>query len=90
MYVCRPCESTDIPVICTLPRTAEELFYMFPTARFPLSEEQLTANLRSRWHPTVIATGDDGVVGFGNLYGLSGDECSVGNFIVATAQRVSC
>ncbi|NYS39579.1 GNAT family N-acetyltransferase, partial [Pseudomonas syringae pv. actinidiae] len=37
MFHHRPLEEKDIPIICELPQNADELFYMFPRATWPLT-----------------------------------------------------
>lgn len=87
MYSCRPAVPADYPVICSFPRTEEELFYMFPSASYPLTAEQLDAAVRMRWRPTVVTHGEE-IVGFANFYGWEeGRHCHLGNVIVAAEHR---
>ncbi|MFC3769165.1 GNAT family N-acetyltransferase [Paenibacillus sp. GCM10012303] len=87
MYSCRPAVPADYPAICSLPQTEEELYFMFPSAAYPLTPEQLDAAVRMRWRPTVV-TIDGVIVGFANFYGWEeGRHCHLGNVIVAAEHR---
>lgn len=87
MYNCRPAVSTDYPIIASFPQSEEELFYMFPSATYPLTANQIEENVKNRWCPTVVLCGDD-VVGFANFYGYEqGKHCYLGNVIVSVEHR---
>jgi ribosomal protein S18 acetylase RimI-like enzyme len=83
----RPAKDSDIPLICAFPENAEELFYLFPKASFPLTPEQLAAAIAQRSDSTVVLL--DGVVaGFANLYRWErGGLCSIGNVVVNPIAR---
>jgi RimJ/RimL family protein N-acetyltransferase len=82
MFVHRPLEEKDIPFICDMPQSIDELFYMFPKAVFPLTPEQLNESIAQRSDNTVIEL-DGQVVGFANFsrYDFRG-RCSMGNVII--------
>jgi hypothetical protein len=64
-YSCRPIAQADFSIITNFPLSAEELFYMFPSANFPLTPNQLEATSDSRLNPTVIMFNDT-VIGYAN------------------------
>lgn len=44
----RPVEPADLPLPCTFPHSAEELFFLFPTATDPPTVEPLAAAIARR------------------------------------------
>ncbi len=83
----RPVERSDFEKICQLPQNAEELFFMFPSATYPLTPTQMEANLQSRSDSTVALLEDE-VVGFANFYKVVPHSyCSIGNVIVSSRYR---
>jgi ribosomal protein S18 acetylase RimI-like enzyme len=83
----RPVEEKDLPLICSFPKNAAELFYMFPAATYPLTVEQLEQAISERSDSTVVQR-DGKVVGFANFYlWEKGGTCSIGNVIVAPSAR---
>jgi RimJ/RimL family protein N-acetyltransferase len=86
-YSCRPIAQADFSIITNFPLSAEELFYMFPSAKFPLTPNQLEATSESRINPTVIMFNDT-VIGYANLYDLEENKlCWLGNVIISSAFR---
>ncbi|MEB0076442.1 GNAT family N-acetyltransferase [Pseudomonas sp. CCI3.2] len=87
MFLHRPLEEKDIAVICDFPQSADELFYMFSKARYPLTPAQLSDAIESRSDSTVIEM-DGQVVGFANLsrWEFRG-RCSLGNVIIKPGNR---
>ncbi len=83
----RPFELRDLAAICRFPQNADELFFMFPKARYPLTPDQLAAVIAERTDATVAEL-DGEPVGFANFHqwGLH-SVCSIGNLIVAPAAR---
>ena len=83
----RPVQATDVKTICGFPQGEQELFFMFPKAHFPLTEEQLHTAISQRFDSTVFE--DDGVVvGFANFYRAEHNGiCCIGNVIVAPSAR---
>ena len=77
----------DVPCICAFPQSAEELFYLFPKATFPLTPEQLQRAIDQRFDSTVVLRSGE-VVGFANFYlREKGGACAIGNVVVAPATR---
>ena len=77
----------DIRVICAFPQNAQELFYLFPRATWPLTPEQLLRAVQQRFDSTVVL--DDGrVCAFANFYlREEGGTCAIGNVVVAPEAR---
>ncbi len=87
MLSCRPVQSSDLPIICSFPQTAQELFFMFPKAVYPLTVDQLSQAISERFDSTVLIAGTD-VVGFANYHKCEpGMSCSIGNVIVSPIVR---
>lgn len=83
----RNIEKTDFSEVCKLPQTEEELFFMFPKANFPLTQEQLVENLKTRFNPTVFLD-DNVIIGFANFYEMKENEsCWIGNLILQADYR---
>lgn len=83
----RPVSEQDIPVLCRFPQSAEELFFLFPKANFPLTPEQLQESIARRSDSTVVERNGD-VVAFANLYRWEfGGCCAIGNVIVSPLVR---
>ncbi|MGX9570979.1 GNAT family N-acetyltransferase [Pseudomonas viciae] len=83
----RPVKADDIKTICSFPLNAQELFYMFPKAQYPLTEAQLSNAITQRFDSTVVET-EGRVVGFANFYRAeTGGICCIGNVIVAQEAR---
>jgi len=89
MFWHRPVTPEDYERISSFPQNDTELFYMYPSAAFPLTPEQIERNVACRFHPTVIVHEHDGrVAGFANLYDVEeGRCCWLGNVIVAPEFR---
>ncbi len=87
----RPLADTDIPTICGFPRTAEELYFLFPRAVWPLTPDQVRATLGLRRDPTVVTLTEDGrerVVGYANYATFEdGRTASIGNVSVDPTLR---
>jgi ribosomal protein S18 acetylase RimI-like enzyme len=84
----REVSEDDIPEICKLPQTREELFYCFPRAAFPLSESEVRKGIESRSDSTVIEVAGR-VVAFANFYRWEEGLCSIGNVVVGSDDRGS-
>lgn len=83
----RPVTALDLPLLCTFPRTEEELFYLYPSARYPLTPEQLARCIAQRSAPTVVEDGGR-VVAFADLFRLKGSRLvNIGNVMVAPEAR---
>ncbi len=87
MFQHRPLEEKDIPAVCDMPQSVDELFYMFPKAVFPLTPPQLMDAIDQRSDNLVIELNGQ-VVGFTNFsrFDFRG-RCSVGNVIIAPNAR---
>lgn len=73
--------------MCSFPRNEEELFYLFPTARYPLTLAQLVQAVAKRAAPTVVEEAGQ-VVAFADLYRLKhGNYSNIGNVMVAPEAR---
>lgn len=78
----RAVENSDFEGICNFPQNAEELFFMFPKAEYPLTPDQLKTVVENRFDSTVILYGGK-VAGFANFYEIKESlYCSIGNVIV--------
>ncbi|GGX78356.1 GNAT family N-acetyltransferase [Vogesella alkaliphila] len=83
----RPVQTADLPHICRFATSAEELFFAYPKAHYPLDVTQLAAAIAQRTHATVIEH-DGAVAAFANFYRWEhGGSCAIGNVLVAPAQR---
>lgn len=88
MYAYRPLQDKDLPLICGFPQTPEELFYMSPTAKYPLTSEHIMDKLQDRFQPTVIVErATDQAVAYANLYDVKDETGWLGNVIVAPLHR---
>jgi RimJ/RimL family protein N-acetyltransferase len=77
----------DIRHICTFPQSAEELFYLFPKATYPLTPEQLLRAVQQRFDSTVVLD-DERICGFANFYiRETAGTCAIGNVVVALEAR---
>lgn len=83
----RPVTADDVKTICGFPQGEQELFFMFPNANFPLTEEQMHTAISQRFDSTAfLANGE--FVGFANFYRAEYDGiCCIGNVIVAPYAR---
>ena len=83
----RPVKAEDFQTICSFPLGVKELFFMFPKAQYPLTEDQLAGAIAQRFDSTVALDGTR-VVGFANFYKAdNGGVCCIGNVIVAQGMR---
>jgi RimJ/RimL family protein N-acetyltransferase len=83
----REVRSQDVPRICSFPQSAEELYFLFPRATFPLTPEQLGRAIEQRYDSTVVLLGDQ-VCGFANFYvRVVSGTCAIGNVVVAPEAR---
>ena len=83
----RPVSAEDVLAICDFPQNPQELFFMFPKAQYPLTEDQLRASIAQRSDSTVVE-GDGSVMGFANFYTFERNGvCAIGNVIVSPKAR---
>lgn len=80
-------KESDAEHIVKFPQSEEELFYMFPTARYPLKPEFLLKEAERRFYPTVVLSNDK-LAGYGNfIHAQQDDFCTIGNVIVNPSIR---
>lgn len=83
----RTVELSDLKVISQLPKNEEELFFMFPKAEYPLTENQLESAINSRFDSTVVLFNNT-IVGFANFYEVKKNKhSSIGNVVVDANYR---
>ncbi|AWK88029.1 N-acetyltransferase [Azospirillum thermophilum] len=83
----RPLADADIPAVCRFPRTAEELYFLFPRAVWPLTPDQVRASLALRRDPTVAVL-DGRPVGYANFATFEdGRTANIGNVSVDPSLR---
>ncbi|SDZ10116.1 Acetyltransferase (GNAT) family protein [Evansella caseinilytica] len=86
MYSHRSAVNEDYKTISLFPQDARELFFVYPKGSYPLTAAKLQEVAQSRVNPLVVL--DNGViVGYGNLYDVSEDECWLGNVIIRPSYR---
>ena len=83
----RPVTAQDFPVVCSFAQNEEELFYLFPTATYPLTTDQLARTVAQRSAPTVVEDGGR-VVAFADLFRVKySGYTNIGNVMVAPHAR---
>jgi ribosomal protein S18 acetylase RimI-like enzyme len=83
----RPLEKKDADIICTFSQSAEELFFAFPKADFPLTPNVLLESARQRFSPTVLLQ-NELVVGYANFIKVKERGfCDIGNLMVHPGHR---
>ena len=83
----RPATLDDLPEVIRFPQNAEELFFCYPKAVWPLNVEQLAAAMVERRDSTVALL-DGRVAGFANFYQWQqGEACALGNLMIAPWAR---
>lgn len=87
MLKVRAVTEADISQICSFAKTADELYFFFPKASFPLTPDQLSSAISQRSDSTVVEEHGK-VLGFANFYrwGLQ-STCSIGNVVVSPQAR---
>ena len=87
MFFYRDTLLEDLPSICLLPQNEEELFYMFPSATFPLQVKQMKEIYQKReGHTTFLY--DNEIIGYANLYRLEDDDTPyIGHLILSKNYR---
>lgn len=81
-FTYRPIKEEEINLICELPKSEKELYYMFPKASYPLTYNQLKEAIDLRFDSTVIELNGK-LAGFANFYeAVPNDHCSLGNVVV--------
>ncbi len=83
----RPAGREDFSAIVGLIDSAEELFRVYPSGRFPLTVDQLEHLFAVRRELTVVEV-ENKVVGFANYYNVEeGVRGFIGNVVVASSLR---
>ena len=83
----RTLEGEDAGTICGFSQSAEELFFAFPKATFPLTPDVLLAAARLRFEPTVVLH-HGVVVGYANFIKVKEKGfCAIGNLMVHPDHR---
>ena len=86
-YEFRPATEDDYPGICRLVRSREELLWVYPAGRYPLTVGQLQELARKRTALTVAVEGKK-IVGFADFYDFeAGKSVFIGNVIVSKVHR---
>ena len=86
-FNCRPVETNDLEHICSFPKNADELYFVYPKAIYPLTCDQLQSAIDNRQNSTVL-THNNSVIGFANFYHWENlGCCKIGNFIVKPDYR---
>ena len=79
----RPATAEDFATICRFAQNADECFFAFPKARYPLTPDQLAEAVAQRADATVVEE-DGQIVAFANFYRWEqGGTCALGNVLVA-------
>jgi ribosomal protein S18 acetylase RimI-like enzyme len=86
MFNHRPVIPEDFEIISRFPQNQTELFFMYPKGIFPLTARQLEEAASNRIKPTVI-TYQGQVIGYGNLYDVTREDCWLGNIIISPSCR---
>ncbi|MFB5681393.1 GNAT family N-acetyltransferase [Paenibacillus terreus] len=86
IFSCRQVTAQDFDVISTFPRSEQELFFISPKLRYPLTASQLEEIAKERRCPTVLVC-DGHVHGYANFYNAEEDKCWLGNFIISPEYR---
>lgn len=83
----RPATLDDLPEVVAFPQNADELFFCYPKAVWPLNVEQMAAAMAERHNSTVVLL-DGRVAGFANFYQCQqGESCALGNLMIAPWAR---
>lgn len=83
----RPACAADLATLVTFAQSAEELFFCYPKASWPLSVAQLAGAMAER-HDSMVALLDGRIAGFANFYQVAQDEfCALGNLMIAPWAR---
>ncbi|WP_252274265.1 GNAT family N-acetyltransferase [Pseudomonas subflava] len=83
----RPALADDLDEVLRFASSADELFYAFPRADWPLTREQLAAAHAER-RGNTLALLEGRSAGFANFYQSEpGDYCALGNLMIAPWAR---
>lgn len=88
IYSYRSLINDDLKDVSSFPQSDEELFYVSPQFKYPLTPDQIVKLLENRYEPTVIVHKESNqIVAYANLYNYKDDECWLGNVIVSKSFR---
>ncbi len=83
----RKAKTEDFKDICELVKSKSELFWIYPSGRFPLTIAQIEKLSRERRELTVV-TANEKVIGFANLYNYrKGESAFIGNIVIEESFR---
>lgn len=83
----RSATESDYPAICKLIRSRDELLWVYPAGRYPLTVSQLNELAQKRMELTVAVAGKS-VLGFADFYDLEpGRSIFIGNVIIDRKHR---
>lgn len=83
----RPATDADLDQVVHFVHSADELFFAFPRAHWPLTREQLADACAERQGSTLVLL-DGRPAGFANFYqSMPGEYCALGNLMVAPWAR---
>ncbi|SEH07614.1 GNAT family N-acetyltransferase [Candidatus Venteria ishoeyi] len=87
MYKYREATENDFNEICSLIKSREEMFLVYPKGNYPLTVAQITELSKERMELTV-AVDEFGIVGFANIYDYNENEyVFIGNVIIEKQYR---
>ena len=88
MWIFREVVENDYEGICSLIKTEDELFMVYPNGQYPLTVDQVRKLSQTREALTVAVDEVGNVIGFANLYNHeSGKTAFIGNVVVDTDHR---
>lgn len=83
----RPAQADDLDAVVGFVHDADELFFAFPRAHWPLTRQQLAEACASRQGSTLVLL-DRRPAGFANFYQCQpGEFCALGNLMIAPWAR---
>jgi ribosomal protein S18 acetylase RimI-like enzyme len=83
----RPATDADLEAVKHFVHDADELFFAFPRAHWPLTHQQLAAACAER-EGSTLALLDGRAAGFANFYqSVRGEHCALGNLMIAPWAR---
>lgn len=86
-YIHRPLRPEDAALISSFPRTAEELYFMFPKATWPLTAGAVLEAAAQR-HDATTVEWEGRVVAYANLVRIEPHHfAAIGNVVVAAEAR---
>ncbi len=87
MFIYRDTKEDDLEAICRLPKNEKELFFMFPSATYPLLVSQMREIFKKRYGHTTFLYNNK-IIGYANLYFLENDDSPyIGHLILSSDYR---